>query len=42
MEDSSTESISYPRYLERVAQDKCARTLIRCYDTKLPTKSTRD
>ena len=38
MDDSSTETISYPGYLERVAQDKCARTLIRCYALKAATE----
>ena len=32
MEDSSMQSMSYPRNLERVSQDKRARTLITCYD----------
>ena len=31
MEDSSMQSMSYPRNLERVSQDKRARTLITCY-----------
>jgi len=30
MEDSSMQSMSYPRNLERVSQDKRARTLITC------------
>ena len=31
MEDSSMQSISYPGNLDRVSQDKRARTLISCY-----------
>ena len=31
MEDSSIESKSYPKNLERVSQDKRACTLISCY-----------
>jgi hypothetical protein len=30
MEDSSMQSMSYPENLERVSQDKRARTLITC------------
>ena len=31
MEDFLIESKSYPGKLERVSQDKCARTLTNCY-----------
>jgi len=31
MKDFLEESMNYAGFLERVAQDKCARTLIHCY-----------
>ena len=36
MEDFSIESKSYPGKLERVSQDKCARTLTNCYTYSTP------
>ena len=42
MEDSSMKSVSYPGKLERVFQDKCARTLISCYVKEVVEKYNKD
>lgn len=42
MEDSSLFSISYQGKLERVSQDKRARTLISCYVKEVVEKYNKD